>query len=157
VIVAPHRIATLGCCLEVYHSLFSLLPPLSTMASPDDIELRSLLRVPDSQDPELGERSRQRPKAWHPKITGSRLLVILSTLGLGTAKLATASRGQTVAPITLEWLMTSFLFPMLVMCSICSFAIALSERGINFIDSWSSPVPRRREVHVQHGCSTTTP
>ncbi|TFK22028.1 hypothetical protein FA15DRAFT_54082 [Coprinopsis marcescibilis] len=40
---------------------------------------------------------------WHPKLTAARLLVIVSTLGLGTAKAVTSFQHHTVAPIALEW------------------------------------------------------
>ncbi|KAH6907466.1 hypothetical protein BKA70DRAFT_1283082 [Coprinopsis sp. MPI-PUGE-AT-0042] len=42
--------------------------------------------------------------AWHPKLTVSRLLVIALTIGLGTAKAITAYRGETIAPVTIEWI-----------------------------------------------------
>ncbi|KAH6907487.1 hypothetical protein BKA70DRAFT_1489507 [Coprinopsis sp. MPI-PUGE-AT-0042] len=48
--------------------------------------------------------------SWHPKLTGARLFVIFTTIGLGTAKAATSYRGDTIAPVTIEWVMTIVLF-----------------------------------------------
>lgn len=44
--------------------------------------------------------------SWHPKLSIYRLLVLLSTIGFGTAKAILTYRGETLAPITLEWLFT---------------------------------------------------
>jgi hypothetical protein len=49
---------------------------------------------------------------WHPKISVSRLFVLVSTLGLGTAKAVMAYRGDTIAPVTIEWITTIVLFLM---------------------------------------------
>jgi hypothetical protein len=50
--------------------------------------------------------------SWHPKLTGARLFVIFATIGLGTAKAATSYRGDTIAPVTIEWVMTIVVFMM---------------------------------------------
>ncbi|KAH6907467.1 hypothetical protein BKA70DRAFT_1189447 [Coprinopsis sp. MPI-PUGE-AT-0042] len=47
---------------------------------------------------------------WHPKVTVARLFVILSTLGLGTAKAVMSYEGDTVAPVTIEWITTIVIF-----------------------------------------------
>ena len=50
--------------------------------------------------------------SWHPKLTGSRLFVILTTLALGTAKGIAAFRGKTVVPVTIEWVTATIFFTM---------------------------------------------
>jgi hypothetical protein len=40
---------------------------------------------------------------WHPKLTVYRLLIICLTAGSGLAKAILAYRGETTAPITIEW------------------------------------------------------
>ena len=49
---------------------------------------------------------------WHPKLTGVRLLVIVTTIVLGTAKAAMTYQGDTVAPVTIEWVITIVVFIM---------------------------------------------
>jgi hypothetical protein len=51
-----------------------------------------------------------RPPAWHPKLTLYRLLMIFSTIGLGTAKAVTSYLNLTHASITLEWILSVVLF-----------------------------------------------
>ncbi|KAH6889596.1 hypothetical protein BKA70DRAFT_1329308 [Coprinopsis sp. MPI-PUGE-AT-0042] len=60
--------------------------------------------------PPWPESSNLVTSSWHPKLTGARLLVIFATIGLGTAKAVTAYRGDTIAPVTIEWVMTIVLF-----------------------------------------------
>jgi hypothetical protein len=57
-------------------------------------------------------RGRDRPPAWHPKLTLYRLLVIFSTVGLGSAKVATSFLKLTYASITLEWILSVVVFLM---------------------------------------------
>jgi len=51
-----------------------------------------------------------RPPAWHPKLTLYRLLVIISTIGLGVAKVVTSYLNLTYASITLEWILGIVVF-----------------------------------------------
>ena len=44
-------------------------------------------------------------QGWHPKITPYRLVVISTTLCLGTAKAVLTQQGRSIAPITIEWIM----------------------------------------------------
>ncbi|KAH6899378.1 hypothetical protein BKA70DRAFT_1314245 [Coprinopsis sp. MPI-PUGE-AT-0042] len=60
--------------------------------------------------PPWPESSNPVTSPWHPKLTGARLLAIFATIGLGTAKAVTAYRGDTIAPVTIEWFMTIVLF-----------------------------------------------
>ncbi|KAH6907458.1 hypothetical protein BKA70DRAFT_1223287 [Coprinopsis sp. MPI-PUGE-AT-0042] len=51
--------------------------------------------------------------AWHPKLTGSRLFVIFTTLSLGTAKAVLAMAegdSSVVAPVTIEWVSSTLIF-----------------------------------------------
>jgi len=59
-------------------------------------------------------RGRDRLPAWHPKLTLYRLLVIFSTIGLGTAKAITSYLNLTYASITLEWILSIVVFLMWV-------------------------------------------
>jgi hypothetical protein len=59
-----------------------------------------------------GEGSEVNIPRWHPRITISRLFVLVSTLGLGTAKAVMSYRGDTIAPVTIEWITTIVLFLM---------------------------------------------
>ena len=52
------------------------------------------------------------PWMWHPKLTVARLLIVVSTLGLGTAKAITSFHGDTIAPIALEWVAGVIVFYM---------------------------------------------
>ncbi|KAH6907073.1 hypothetical protein BKA70DRAFT_1023275, partial [Coprinopsis sp. MPI-PUGE-AT-0042] len=47
---------------------------------------------------------------WHPKLTGSRLFVIITTLALGTAKAVTANHGDAHIPVTIEWFTSIVVF-----------------------------------------------
>ncbi|KDR67383.1 hypothetical protein GALMADRAFT_161645 [Galerina marginata CBS 339.88] len=51
-----------------------------------------------------------RPRSWHPKITLYRLIVLTTTVILGTAKAVMTESGRTFVPITLEWVAGTFLF-----------------------------------------------
>ncbi|KAH6907465.1 hypothetical protein BKA70DRAFT_356835 [Coprinopsis sp. MPI-PUGE-AT-0042] len=55
---------------------------------------------------------------WHPKLTVSRLLVISSTVGLGIAKATAAYRGETIAPVTIEWITTTLVFLIYLVLSV---------------------------------------
>lgn len=55
-----------------------------------------------------------KPPAWHPKLILYRLLVIFSTIGLGTAKAVTSYLNLTYASITLEWILSVVVFLGLV-------------------------------------------
>ena len=57
-------------------------------------------------------RGGDKPPAWHPKLTLYRLLVVFSTIGLGTAKVATSCLDLTYASITLEWILSVVVFLM---------------------------------------------
>jgi len=45
-------------------------------------------------------------RSWHPKITPYRVAVISTTLCLGTVKAVLTLQGRSIAPITLEWIMS---------------------------------------------------
>ncbi|KAH6913661.1 hypothetical protein BKA70DRAFT_728227 [Coprinopsis sp. MPI-PUGE-AT-0042] len=53
---------------------------------------------------------------WHPKMTGSRLFTMLTTLALGTAKAVITYReaDAIVVPVTLEWITSTIIFIMQV-------------------------------------------
>ncbi|KDR70538.1 hypothetical protein GALMADRAFT_877822 [Galerina marginata CBS 339.88] len=48
--------------------------------------------------------------SWHPKITPYRLIVLSTTVILGSAKALLTERGSIIVPITLEWLTGTVLF-----------------------------------------------
>jgi len=48
--------------------------------------------------------------SWHPKLTLYRLLVIVSTVALASAKTATSYLNLTFASITLEWILGVVVF-----------------------------------------------
>jgi hypothetical protein len=57
------------------------------------------------RSPALGmDLSKKPPQRWHPKITPYRLLVLMVTVSFGTTKAILTYKGETIAPITLEWI-----------------------------------------------------
>ncbi|KDR67031.1 hypothetical protein GALMADRAFT_283687 [Galerina marginata CBS 339.88] len=56
---------------------------------------------------------RSRPLRWHPKITPYRLVILTTTIGLGTAKSVVTQRGSPLLPVTLEWFTATVLFLLL--------------------------------------------
>lgn len=58
-------------------------------------------------------------ETWHPKLTPYRLLVLFTTIGLGTAKAYATSRGVSLAATTIEWIAAVVVFIMLS----CGFTI----------------------------------
>ena len=54
---------------------------------------------PPSPSPELSHSNSR----WHPKITVYRLLIISTTISLGSAKAAATFHGKSYVSITIEW------------------------------------------------------
>jgi hypothetical protein len=50
---------------------------------------------------------------WHPKITVYRLLIISTTISLGSAKAAATFHGKSYVSITIEWIAGVAVFCML--------------------------------------------
>ena len=72
---------------------------MHSMDSPEDLEA-----VP-TQD--------TRSKQWHPKLTAYRLLVLTTTIGLGTFKAIATFRGLSFVSTTIEWIGGVVLFSVL--------------------------------------------
>ncbi|KAF8148664.1 hypothetical protein B0H34DRAFT_811867 [Crassisporium funariophilum] len=72
-----------------------------------------LLGLLADEDPEWGTLSTTTGRAWHPKLTIYRILVITSTLGLAVAKSATSFLKLTSASITIEWILGVVFFLLL--------------------------------------------
>ncbi|KAF9536826.1 hypothetical protein CPC08DRAFT_676976, partial [Agrocybe pediades] len=47
---------------------------------------------------------------WHPRLTPYRLLILTTTLSLGTAKAIATQKGSSMVPTTLEWISGVVLF-----------------------------------------------
>ena len=50
---------------------------------------------------------------WHPKVTPYRLLVIFTTIGLGTAKAYAVSRNLVFVATSIEWVTGVIVFSLL--------------------------------------------
>ncbi|KIM40796.1 hypothetical protein M413DRAFT_168201 [Hebeloma cylindrosporum] len=79
------------------------------------------------------------PTPWHPKLTLYRLLVILSTVGVGVAKEVTSYLNLTYASITLEWILGVVLFLVLYILGI--FELTYTRRlawffEFDYLDYW---------------------
>ena len=64
---------------------------------------------------------------WHPKVTPYRLLVIFTTIGLGTAKAYTVSRNLVFVATSIEWVTSVIVFSLL---SLANFSYAPGDDEI---------------------------
>ena len=64
------------------------------------IELQNVVQIAGS--PAFSEQPTS-TIAWHPKLTGYRLIVIVLTVGFTLSKAILSYQNKLIAPITLEW------------------------------------------------------
>ncbi|KAH9481040.1 hypothetical protein JR316_0005559 [Psilocybe cubensis] len=75
---------------------------------------------------------------WHPKMTPYRLVVLLTTIGLGTAKAIMAHCGNSIVSTTLEWISGVLLFLIL--------------HGLSGYDSYRVRLPPQISWFFEYDC-----
>ncbi|KAF5327258.1 hypothetical protein D9619_003935 [Psilocybe cf. subviscida] len=73
------------------------------------VDISELMQSPEESDPSPSSSLRR----WHPKVTPYRLLVLGTTMGVGTTKAMAAQRGDEGASTTLEWVSGVVIFLIL--------------------------------------------
>jgi len=96
-----------------HRSAWGLEPPVGPVAYSPSGSTIELVNFQPSRQPENitnVHMGGDRLPAWHPKLTLYRLLVIFTTIGLGTAKAVTSYLNLTYSSITLEWILGAVVF-----------------------------------------------
>ncbi|KDR72290.1 hypothetical protein GALMADRAFT_213312 [Galerina marginata CBS 339.88] len=108
------------------------------------------------------------PTSWHPKLTPFRLLNVLIPVSIASAKTITSLRGDSTAPITLEWISGIVVFLVLFHAGYYESAEQLPpwfawvfrtdcmEYLWRLLDSVSIPRPHYTSVERESGSTLTT-